>query len=135
MFWLSMDNDIITSVRTCRAFTEYLPLHPPQPLLSHARASEFMHSYLGCHNGRDFLLLADDNSGWTQVVPFPDKNISPSNSSTMSGRSSLSAEMPWSDGGPKFTSDEFNTFLRKWGIIHGVSSQASFSQTASPRCL
>ena len=88
-----MDNDIITSVRTCRAFTEYLPLHPPQPLLSHARASEFMHSYLGCHNGRDFLLLADHNSGWTQVVPFPDKNISPSNSSTMSGRSSLSAQV------------------------------------------
>jgi hypothetical protein len=26
----------------------------------------------------------------------------------------------WSDGGPQFTSDEFNTFLRDWGISNGI---------------
>ncbi|XP_032778719.2 uncharacterized protein K02A2.6-like [Daphnia magna] len=135
MFWPSMDNDVVTAARTCHTCTEYLPSHPPEPLLPHARASrpfEFIHADLGCHNDRDFLILADHFSGWPHVVPFLDKNTS-ARKIVDAIRSFLSfgAGAPvkfWSDGGPQFASDEFNTFLRDWGISHGVSS-AGYSQS------
>ena len=119
-------------MHTC---TEYLPSHPPEPLLSHARASrpfEFIHADLGCNKGCDFLILADHFSGWRHVVPFPDKNTS-ARKIVDAFRSffSFGAGAPvkfWSDGGPQFTFDEFYMFLRDWGINHGVSS-AGYSQS------
>ena len=135
MFWPSMDNDIVTAARTCHTCTEYLPSHPPEPLLPHDRASrpfEFIHADLGCHNSRDFLILADHFSGWPHVVPFPDKNTSTRKIfDAIRSFFSFGAGAPvkvWSDGGPQFTSDEFNTFLRDWNISHGVSS-AGYSQS------
>ena len=130
-----MDNDIVTAARTCHTCTEYLPSHPPEPLLPHARASrpfEFIHADFGCHNGRDLLILADHFSGWPHVVPFPDKKTSARKIvDAIRSFFSFGTGAPvkfWSDGGPQFTSDEFNTFLRDWSISHGVSS-AGYSQS------
>lgn len=134
MFWPSMDNDIIISARTCHTCTEHLPSHPPEPLLPHARAFrpfEFIHADLGCHNGRNFLILADHFSGWPHVVPSPDKNTSARIVDAVRSFFSFGDGAPikfWSDGGLQFTSDEFNTFLHDWDISHGVSS-AGYSQS------
>jgi transposase InsO family protein len=76
--------------------------------------------------------LADHFSGWPHVVPFPDKNTSTRKIfDAIRSFFSFGAGAPvkfWSDGGPQFTSDEFNTFLRDWNISHGVSS-AGYSQS------
>lgn len=79
MYWPSMDNHIVTVARTCPPCAEYLPSHPPEPLLPHQKASrifEFIHADFDSHNGRDFLILAYQFSGWPQVFPFSDKNTS-----------------------------------------------------------
>ncbi len=129
MYWPSMDSEIITAARACPTCTEHLPSHPPEPLLPHQKASrpfEFIHADLGCHNGRDFLILADQFSGWPHVVPFPDKNTSACKVvDAVHSFFSFDAGAPikfWSDGGPHFTADEFQSFLREWGISHGTSS-------------
>jgi hypothetical protein len=129
MYWPSMDSEIITAARACPTCTEHLPSHPPEPLLPHQKASrpfEFIHADLGCHNGRDFLIIADQFSGWPHVVPFPDKNTSARKVvDALRSFFAFGAGAPikfWSDGGPQFTADEFQSFLREWGISYGTSS-------------
>jgi hypothetical protein len=111
----------------CHTCTKYLPSYPPEPLLPHQKAPrpfEFVHAYLGCHNGRDFLILADQFSGWPHVVPFPDRNTS-ARKVVDAARSCFyfGAGAPiWSDGGPQFTADEFQSFHRVLDISRGTSS-------------
>jgi len=67
MYWPSMECEFITAARACHTCAEYLPSHPPEPFLLRQKASrqyEFVHAGLGCHNGRDFLILADQFIGW-----------------------------------------------------------------------
>jgi hypothetical protein len=74
-----MDNDIVVAAKFCPSCTERLPSHPAEPLLPHALASrpfQFVFVDLGAFRGRDFLIVADQFSGWPQVFPFPDTNTS-----------------------------------------------------------
>jgi hypothetical protein len=79
VYWPSMDNDIVVAAKFCPSCTERLPSHPAEPLLPHALASrpfQFVFVDLGAFRGRDFLIVADQFSGWPQVFPFPDTNTS-----------------------------------------------------------
>jgi hypothetical protein len=65
-------------------------------------------------------------------MPFPDKNTTALKIvDAIRSFFCFGAGAPvkfWSHGGPQFTSDKFNTFLRDWSISHGVSS-AGYSQS------
>ena len=129
VYWPSIDNDIAMAVKSCPTCSERLPSHPPEPLLSHEPASrpfEFIFADLGTFRGRDFLIIADQFSGWPQVYPFPKTNTS-SRRIIDAFRSffTCGAGAPiklWSDGGPQFKSDEYLSFLKEWDISHGRSS-------------
>jgi hypothetical protein len=70
--------------------------------------------------------VADQFSGWPQVFPFPDTNMSTRRViDTLRSFFTCGAGAPvklWSDGGPQFKSDEFLAFLRDWDISNGRSS-------------
>jgi transposase InsO family protein len=124
-----MDNDIVVAAKSCPSCTERLPSHPAEPLLPHAPASrpfEFVFVDLGAYRGRDFLIVADQFSGWPQVFPFPDTNTSTRRViDALRSFFTCGAGAPvklWSDGGPQFKSDEFLAFLRDWDISNGRSS-------------
>jgi transposase InsO family protein len=129
IYWPSMDNDIVVAAKSCPSCTERLPSHPAEPLLPHAPASrpfEFVFVDLGAYRGRDFLIVADQFSGWPQVFPFPDTNTSTRRViDALRSFFTCGAGAPvklWSDGGPQFKSDEFLAFLRDWDISNGRSS-------------
>ena len=141
MFWPSMDNDIVTAARTCRTCMDYLPSHPPEPLLPHARASrpfEFIHADLGCHNGRDFLILADHFSGWPHVMPFSDKNTTALKIvDALRSFFFFGAGAPvkfWSLGGPQFTSDNSTRSCETGASATAFPPQDTRNQMASPKC-
>lgn len=124
-----MDNDIVTTARSCPTCAKQLPSDPQKPSLPHQKASrpfEFIHTDLGCHNSRDYLILGDQFSGWPHVVLFLDKNtfyrkVVDAVSSFFSFGDGASVKF-WSDGVTQFTAEEFNSFLRHWDITHGTSS-------------
>jgi hypothetical protein len=129
VYWPSMDNDIVVAAKSCPSCTERLPSHPAEPLLPHAPASrpfEFVFVDLGAYHGRDFLIVADQFSGWPQVFPFSDTNTSMRR--VIDALHSFftcgvgAPEKLWSDGGPQFKSDEFLAFLPDWDIGNGRSS-------------
>jgi hypothetical protein len=129
VYWPSIDNDIVMAVKSCPTCSELLPSNPSEPLLPHEPASrpfEFIFADLGTFRGRDFLIVADQFSGWPQVYPFPDTNTSTRRIiDALRSFFTCGAGAPiklWSDGGPQFKSDEYLTFLREWDISHGRSS-------------
>lgn len=105
------------------------PISSAGPLLPHApesRPFEFVFADLGTNRGRDFLIVADQFSGWPQVYLFPDTNTSASRViDALRSFFTCGAGAPvklWSDGGPQFKSDEYLAFLCEWDICHSRSS-------------
>ncbi|KZR98427.1 Uncharacterized protein APZ42_006162, partial [Daphnia magna] len=75
--WPGMDIDIANAAKTCPSCTEKLPSLPREPLKPHEAATrpfEQLHSDIATVNGRDFLIIADQYSGWPDDIPFPNKN-------------------------------------------------------------
>ena len=128
LYWPGMDNDIENAARSCRSCTELLPSHPPEPLRPHEAASrpfEQIHADLATIRNRDFLILADQFSGWPHVVPFPDKHTTARRTIDATRGFFLQGGTPvkfWSDNGPQFAAAEFKTFLSDWGITAGTSA-------------
>jgi hypothetical protein len=134
-----MDNDIVVAAKFCPSCTERLPSHPAEPLLPHALASrpfQFVFVDLGAFRGRDFLIVADQFSGWPQVFPFPDTNTSSRRAiDPLRSFFTCGAGAPvklWSDGGPQFKSDEFLAFLRDWEAVHRPTIPSTMATRNQP---
>ncbi len=77
VYWPNMDVDIANATRSCDECNQRLPSLPPEPLKPHEPATrpfEQLHADLGEIEGRHFLTIVDQFSGWPHVVPFPNKN-------------------------------------------------------------
>ena len=125
-----MDIDIMNAAKSCQSCTEILPSLPREPLIQHQEATrpfQQLHSDLAKINGHDFLIIADQYSGWPDVIPFPNKN-------TTAARRVVDAVREffvrgpgapvkfWSGNGPQFNAVEFKDFFRDWGISVGNSA-------------
>lgn len=94
------------------------PSNQSEPLLPHEPASRpfaFLFADLGTFRGRDFLINADQFSGWPQVYSFPDTNTF-SRRIIDAFRSFFTCGVGapvklLSDGGPQFKSDEYLSYL------------------------
>ena len=123
-----MDNDITNAARSCDECVSRLPSHQREPLGPHDPASrpfEQVHADLGSVNGRHFLTIVDQFSGWPHVVPFQDSNTTTRRliAATRSYFAGVGAPVKfWSDNGTNFVAAEFEEFLRDWDVSHGRSS-------------
>ena len=128
IYWPNMDNDITNAARSCDECVSRLPSHQREPLRPHDPASrpfEQVHADLGSVNGRHFLTIVDQFSGWPHVVPFQDSNTTARRliAATRSYFAGVGAPVKfWSDNGTNFVAAEFEEFLRDWGVSHGRSS-------------
>ena len=129
VYWPGMDIDITNAARSCQSCTEKLPSLPREPLIQHQAATrpfEQLHSDLATINGRDFLIIADQYSGWPDVIPFPNKNTTARR--VVDAVREFFIRGPgapvkfWSDNGPQFNAVEFKDFARDWGISIGNSA-------------
>ena len=128
LYWPGMDNDITNAAKTCDVCVKSLPSHPAETLRPHEKATrpfEQIHADLGEVNGRNYLIMVDQYSGWPHVIPFKDVNTSARQviHETRLFFSQVGAPLKfWSDNGPQFAAAEFKQFLTDWGIIGGTSS-------------
>jgi hypothetical protein len=77
IYWPGMDNDIDMAAQSCKHCTENQPWLPREPLQQRKAAThpfEQIHMDIASVNGRDFLILVDQYSGWPDVIPFKNKN-------------------------------------------------------------
>jgi transposase InsO family protein len=83
------------------------------------RPFEQLHSDFAIINGRDFLIIADQYSGWPDVIPFPNKNTTARR--VVDAVREFFIRCPgapvkfWSDNGPQFNAVEFKDFAIDWG--------------------
>jgi hypothetical protein len=75
-------------------------------------------------NGRDFLILVDQYSGWPEVIPFKKSILQLNASSTPLANFFVHGPgdpvRVWSDNGPQFNAMEFKNFVKDWGFSTGT---------------
>ena len=75
--WPHMDVDIAHAAASCEECVSQLPSLPAEPLQHHEPATrpfEFLHADLSEVEGRHFLVIVDQFSGWPAFTMFADKN-------------------------------------------------------------
>ena len=133
IYWPGMAADIRKIRYSCQSCNERAPSQPREPYcMSPPPLYPFQqicmdyfeighHSYLSC---------VDRFSGWITVYHFPQKATSLkliSKCRNLFAAYGVSEEIS-TDGGPQFTSSEFQKFLHDWGVQHRRSS-ANYPQS------
>ena len=128
LYWPGMDGEIASAATTCDECVKTLPSNPPEPMQPHepaVRPFEQIHADLCTVNGKHYLVLVDQLSGWPHVTAFNDVNTSTKKviESVRAFFSTVGVPVKfWSDNGPQFASTEFKKFLSEWGVSAGTSS-------------
>jgi hypothetical protein len=128
LYWPHMDTDIANAASSCKECVSQLPSLPAEPLQQHEPATrpfEVLHADLGELDGRHFLVIVDQFSGWPAVTTFPDKHTTARrliNSFRSFFMDTGGAPVKiFSDNSP-FKAAELQDFLRDWGVAFGSSS-------------
>lgn len=127
VFWPGINADITNVVRSCDACQTLLPSqqreeyrnddHPTRPFES-VSADYFSVA------GKSFLVIVDRLSGWPAVFPCGTDTTAAATIKHFSryfGDKGAPVRIR-TDGGPQFTSKEFQDFLRRWNVRHIVTS-------------
>ena len=127
IYWPGLDNDIDNMVSQSTQCQTHLPSHPKESLISKPRpARPFQETAADVcyHAGRNYLVFVDCFTDWPTVVPMG-KCATSTNLITAArelfGRTAV-PDVFCSDGGPQFTSHQFQDFSTHWGFRHQVSS-------------
>ncbi len=128
LYWPHMDTDIANAASSCKECVSQLPSLPAESLQQHEPATrpfEVLHADLGELDGRHFLVIVDQFSGWPDVTMFPDKHTTARrviNSFCTFFMDTGGAPIKiFSDNSP-FKAAEVQDFLRDWGVAFGSSS-------------
>jgi hypothetical protein len=115
--------DITNPAKSCQSCTQKHPSLPREPLIQHQAATglfEQLHFDLDTINGRDFLIISDQYSGWPDVIPFSNKNTTARR--VVDGVREFFIRGPrapvkfWNDNEHQINAVEFKDFARDWGI-------------------
>ena len=127
LYWPGIDADIQQTVEGCKLCQDHLPSHPIEPIISKLRpqrpfqevAMDF--AYLAGHN---FLITVDCCTDWPEIIQMgKDMTAKKTIEATRNLFCRTAApDVLWSDGGPQFTSEKFQSFLRDWDVTHKMST-------------
>jgi hypothetical protein len=126
IWWPLINNDIRNVSHSCDTCREKLPLNPVETERHHEPATfpfQFIHADLASCEGREFLIIVDQFSGWPEVF---DCGRTASTASVTDKFRELFARFGapvtiYTDGGPQFR-DEFGQFCKEWKANHVTSS-------------
>jgi len=127
IWWPFMASDIDNRWRSCRTCLERSPSNAKEPSFPREPCTypfQRLHMDLGAYSGKQFLIMVDQFSLWPIA-----KNLGRDTTTTMITDMLLKLfetfglpEEIISDGGPQFTSNEFDQFCKDWTIKHTTSS-------------
>ena len=127
VFWPGINSDITSTVRACESCQVFQPSLQQEPLYNDDhpdRPFESVSADFFAVSGKSFLVVTDRLSGWSVVVPCKG-NTTASNTIQIFCRYFRELGVPLrlrTDGEPQFTNREFQKFMKRWGVHHGVSS-------------
>ena len=126
VFWPGINADITNVVRACDACQTLLPSqqqeeyrnddHPRRPFES--ISADFSVA------GKSFLVIVDRLSGWPVVFPCGKDTTAAATIKHFNryfGEKGAPVRLR-TDGGPQFTSKEFQDFLQRWNVRHVITS-------------
>ena len=127
LYWPSIDQDIRDMIDNCQHCQDRLPSNPQEPIQSKPRPTRpFQHvaADFAQHGGCQFLITVDCFTDWPDVFVMGDDTSARAlieKARTLFCRSAA-PDVFWSDQGPQFMADKFQTFLKDWGVIHKTLS-------------
>ena len=128
VWWPSINNDIANVIRACQPCQVLLPSQQKEPYLLNTdaptRPFESVSADFFSVAGKSYLVYADRYSGWP-AVGLCGKDTTTSNTISLFRTFFRDLGVPIrlrTDGGPQFTSHDFSDFLKRWGVIHDLSS-------------
>ena len=134
IYWPGMSSDITNTRLNCKPCTEHAPSQPAEPLIPtpfpdwpfQKICADYF--FIDLHS---YLIVADRYSGWISVYYFPPGEVTSATLVSIFREIFSSFGVPEelsSDGGPQFIANEFEAFLKRWGVSHRQSS-AEYAQS------
>ena len=121
--WIpGMDAEVKRIVEACEACQQLRRSQVREPLMTEplpSRVFEDVSADIFPHGGRQFLVYADLLSGWPVVFAFPRGDTRTTQVIGAVRKAFVDFGVPVhlrSDGGPQFSSHDFRSFLRRWGV-------------------
>ena len=126
--WPGMNASVRNYKSSCQTCIKISPSQSQEPLLL-APIAEWPFQQICAdffeNEGHSYLTIVDRYSSWLNIYPFPHQTAN-SNAIITQFRSLFSSygvsEELSTDGGPQFTSNTFQQFLKDWGVKHRLSS-------------
>ena len=126
VFWPGMTSDVKNVVDACASCQERRASLPKEPELSEplpSRPFEEVAADIFSFAGKHYLAYVDRFSGWLEVTFLSTINTGSLIRHVRRLFSSLGVPVKFrSDGGPQFSSMEFEKFLKTWGVKHAISA-------------
>ena len=126
-YWPGIDNDIENMVIACTMCQDHLPSNPKETIQQKSKPSlpfkEIAADFCQ-YAGRYYLVIVDCYSDWPTIVPMG-RDITASHLIAAIRELISRTGVPdifWSDGGPQFTSKQFQEFATQWGFTCRTSS-------------
>ena len=130
VFWPGMTRDIAMKRAACEDCNRNAPsqaVMPSEPAAAPSLPFQQIVVDFFDFGGRHYLVAADRLSGFSEVF------LTPAGTSHAGARGLVACLRKWfetfgvpeqvsSDGGPEFTADFTQSFLKKWGVSHRISS-------------
>ena len=127
VYWPNIDNDIEDYVNACQHCQDRKPQQPSEPLIQKKRPErpfqELAVDYAE-KEGNIFLIMVDCKTDWPTII-FCGKDMTSRKLIDILREEFCRTAVPdviWSDQGTQFMSQQFQDFLRDWGIRHKTSS-------------
>ncbi|XP_061728381.1 uncharacterized protein K02A2.6-like [Cydia pomonella] len=127
VWWPGLDADLERRARSCDACRAQLDAPPraaPVPYAWPAEPWVRLHADFLHHNGRTYFLLIDAHSKWLEVFSMTSGTTAAHVTIKLRevfARYGLPIQLV-TDGGPPFTSHDFEAFLQKNGVFHIVTA-------------
>ncbi|XP_063590912.1 uncharacterized protein K02A2.6-like [Penaeus indicus] len=127
VWWPGINSDITNAVRSCEPCQVLLPSQQQEPMLTEeapTKPFESVSADFFSAAGKSFLVYVDRLSGWP-VIACCGTDTTAAATISFFRRFFRDLGVPLrlrTDGGPQFSSRDFNDFLCRWGVRHDTSS-------------
>ncbi len=127
VYWPGIDGDIDQTISSCKLCQDSLPSQQKEPISLKStpqRPFQEIAANFCSYAGQQYLITVDCYSDWPDITPMMTSTTTARLLSSL--RSSFcrtgAPDKLWTDQGPQFTSQAFQSFAKQWGFQHVTST-------------